>query len=113
MEGLTLLLNTIKEAPTFSTLTIVFVAVVFSLYLNSKKVNIEGLTSINKSQIEQINNLMSQVKQLTADMAEARSQIQTLTKKDLESQNQILELKRKNSELEMQIKQLRSAVKNK
>lgn len=82
MESLVLvMLESVKDAPAFFTLTVGFIAVVFAMYLKVRSVNIEEVTSIGKLQSDQVTQLLSQVSQLSQDLAEARKEISSLYKK--------------------------------
>lgn len=79
MEALiTYMLSQIKDAPGFFVLTVGFIAVVFAMYLKVRSVNIEEVTSIGKVQASQVDLLLTQVTQLSKDLAEARKEISSL-----------------------------------
>ena len=88
MDGLIqFFLDIIKDAPGYFALTVGFVAVMFALYIKVRSINIEEVTSIGKLQSEQVGQLLTQVTQLSKDLAEARKEISHLYDKidELES----------------------------
>lgn len=75
MEILAILFTAAKDAPGYFTLTVGVIAVIFALYLKVRSINVLEITSISKIQVDQTTLLLSQVKQLSEDLAAAREQI--------------------------------------
>lgn len=79
MDGLIqVILDLVKAAPGYFSLTIGFIAVVFALYIKVRSISIEEVTSIGKMQSEQVGQLLKQVSQLSKDLNEARKEISHL-----------------------------------
>lgn len=79
MDGLTTYFITlIKDAPGYFALTVGFVAVVFALYIKVRSISIEEVTSIGRLHADQVSQLISQVSQLSKDLASARQEISSL-----------------------------------
>lgn len=74
MEGLTLLLTLLKDAPAAVTLTVAFVAATFAMFLYSRKINIEDVTSIGKTLSTQLASQASLVTTLSQQIAELHAQ---------------------------------------
>lgn len=74
MEGLTVLFAALKEAPAAVTLTVAFVSAVFAMFMYSKKINIEDVTSIGKTLSVQLSNQAKLVASLSAQTAELHAQ---------------------------------------
>jgi hypothetical protein len=88
-ELITFLLNTVKDAPGYFTLTVAFIVAIFFLYIKVRSINIEEITSIGNLQSEQVGQLLLQVTQLSKDLAEARKEISSLYNKIDELENVI------------------------
>jgi uncharacterized protein YlxW (UPF0749 family) len=80
---------TIKDAPGYFVLTIGFIAAIFFLHIKVRSINIEEITNIGNLQAEQVAQLLSQVSQLSRDLAEARKEISSLYDKIDELENVI------------------------
>ena len=79
MDGIiTPFLLLIKDAPGYFVLTIGFIFAVFALYLKVRSINIDEVTSIGRMQSEQVSLLLTQITQISKDLAEARKEISTL-----------------------------------
>lgn len=74
MEGLTLLLALFKDAPAAVTLTVGFVVSVFAMFLYSRKINIEDVTSIGKTLSTQLASQAALVTTLSDQIAELHAQ---------------------------------------
>jgi hypothetical protein len=82
MDGIiTILLELIKDTPGYFTLTIGFIVIVFAMYLKVRDVSIKEITSIGRLQAEQATLLLTQITQLSTDLAAARSEISVLYNK--------------------------------
>lgn len=84
-----LITELIKDAPGYFVLTIGFIAAIFFLYIKVRAINLDEITNIGKLQAEQVATLLSQVSQLSADLAEARKEISSLYDKIDELENVI------------------------
>lgn len=74
MEGLTLLFAALKDAPAAVTLTVAFVTAVFAMFLYSRKINIEDVTSIGKTLSTQLTSQAALVSTLSEQIAELHAQ---------------------------------------
>jgi chromosome segregation ATPase len=77
----------IKDAPGYFVLTVGFIFAMFYLYIKVRSINIDEITSIGTLQSEQVAQLLTQVTQLSKDLAEARKEISTLYDKIDELEN--------------------------
>ena len=68
MGELSAILSIIKGSPTESTLVLTALAVAVMLFLNTRKVNMDAVTSINKAQSENLTALMAQNQTLANDL---------------------------------------------
>lgn len=68
----------IKDAPGYFVLTIGFILSIFFLYIKVRSINIDEITSIGSIRSEQMVQLLTQVSQLSKDLAEAREEISRL-----------------------------------
>lgn len=71
----------IKAAPGYFGLTVVFIIAVFALYIKVRSINMDEITTIGKLQSDQVGILLTQVSQLSRDLAEARKEISSLYNK--------------------------------
>lgn len=74
MPELTSLIGFLKGASVEMTAILVTATVLVTLWLNSRKVDVEGMTSLSKAQIENLNALMKQNKDLTDDLHHLREE---------------------------------------
>ena len=86
-ELIPFLIGLIKDAPGYFVLTVGFVVAIFFLYIKVRSINIDEISSLGVLQYEQVAQLLTQVSQLSKDLAEARREISTLYDKidELES----------------------------
>lgn len=71
--------------PVYATMTIATVVGIFAIWLYSRKIDVEAITSIGKVQSSQIADLQNLVKTLTEELREARGEIA-----EIHAQNQDL-----------------------
>lgn len=74
MEGLTVLFAALKDAPAAVTLTVAFVVAVFAMFLYSRKINIEDVTSIGKTLSNQLETQAKLVSSLSTQITELHAQ---------------------------------------
>lgn len=74
MEGLTVLFAALKDAPAAVTLTVAFVTAIFAIFLYSRKINIEDVTSIGKTLSTQLKSQAALVASLSDQIAELHAQ---------------------------------------
>lgn len=73
MGELSTILSIIKGSPTESTLILTAIFIAAMLFLNARKVNMDAVTSINKTQSENLTALMSQNHALANDLHAMRT----------------------------------------
>lgn len=88
-ELIPLFITIVKDAPGYFLLTIGFTVAIFFLYIKVRSINMDEITNIGNLQSEQVAQLLSQVTQLSKDLAEARKEISSLYVKIDELENVI------------------------
>lgn len=79
MGELSAIIGLIRGAPTETAVALSALVVLVTIWLNSRKVDMEAITSINKTQMESMKALMEQNSSLAADLDKLRkSQAESL-----------------------------------
>ena len=78
--------------PVYATMTIATVVGVFALWLYSRKVDVDAITSIGKVQSSQIADLQALIKTLTEELREARAEIAEISAQNQELRKHVMKL---------------------
>ena len=99
------LLGTIKDAPGYFILTIVFVMAILYIHSKARAINLEEISSIGAMQSDQVSQLLISVSQLSKDLAEARKEISRLYHKISELEDTIRLYRAKLRDIDIEIVQ--------
>ena len=84
MAELAALFSVFKELPVEASLILTAVFVLTTLWLNSRKVDVESLTSVSKLQVENMQHILNQNKELAEELHKVR-QSQAFLHSEIES----------------------------
>lgn len=101
MAELAALFSVVKELPVEASLILTALFVLTTIWLNSRKVDVESLTSVSKLQVENMQHILTQNKELAEELHKVRqsqaylhSEIETLRAQNTRMYNHIVSLER-------------------
>jgi len=83
-----------QGAPAMAALTIAVIVGLFAIWLYSRKIDMEAISTIGNLQSSQIQDLQGLVRTLTEELTEARKEIAEISKQNKELRNHIIKLER-------------------
>lgn len=101
MELTPIVVALIENVPVAVSIGFAVVVAIVTFWLNWKKVDVEGVTSLSTMHISQIKSLIEQIELLSKELKEAREQLHAIHAQNVQLMEQVRASNRRIGELEL------------